>query len=295
MNILVCGANGFVGRHMTHAFRQAGHTVFRGVRRPSQPGDIAMDYKTDTHEAIWLSRLEGISVVVNAVGVLRDSAEKPMERLHAKTPMALFSACSTAGVKRIVHLSALGVERGIDTAYFRSRIEAETHLNNLPSSMQWLILRPSLIYGHDGASARLFRFLARLPVHLLPMKGQQALQPVHIDDLCESVVRWLDNPNANNQTIAAVGSQATTLRGMLDSYRMQMQRPPALHLATPASLMKLAARAGDHIAASPLCSDTLTMLLAGNTASDTAFSALLGHRPMSYQTFIQQGVADEYA
>jgi uncharacterized protein YbjT (DUF2867 family) len=254
-----------------------------------------MDYRTDTREETWLPRLEGVSVVVNTVGVLRDSVEKPMARLHADTPVALFSACATAGVKRVVHLSALGVDRGVDTAYFSTRLAAETHLQRLPNSMKWLVLRPSLIYGDDGASARMFRLLARLPIHVLPMNGQQPLQPVHIDDLCESVVRWLDDPNANSQTVATVGSESTTLRGMLDSYRMQMERPAALHLATPACLMKLAARAGDHIAASPLCSDTLTMLLAGNTASDAEFAALLGRAPTSYQTFIQQGVADECA
>lgn len=288
MNILVCGANGFVGRHLTHALRQAGHTVFRGVRRPTQPGDIAMDYRNDTHEETWLPRLEGVSVVVNAVGVLRDSVEKPMARLHTDTPVALFSACRAAGVERVVHLSALGVDRGIDTPYFSTRLAAETHLQNLQNSVKWLVLQPSLIYGHDGASARMFKLLARLPIHLLPMKGQQPLQPVHVDDLCESVVRWLDDPNANSQTVAAVGSEPTTLRGMLDSYRLQMQRPSALHLATPSCLMKLVARAGDHVAASPLCSDTLTMLLAGSTASDAGLSALLGRSPASYRTFIQR-------
>ena len=289
MKILVCGANGFVGRHVTQALRQAGHTVFRGVRTPTQPDDIAMDYRADTHQEIWLPRLAGISVVVNAVGVLRDSPKSPMAQLHAETPVALFSACAEARVERIVHVSALGLGRGIDTPYFSTRLAAEAYLRNLPNSIHTLILRPSLIYGQDGASARLFRLLARLPIHILPMAGLQPLQPVHIDDICESVVRWLDDQNAKSLTVAAVGSDATTLRGMLDSYRMQMQRPSALHLVTPSPLMKLAAHLGDRIPASPLCSDTLSMLQAGNTAHPAGFSRLLGRSPQSYQTFIKQG------
>ena len=293
MNILICGANGFVGRHLTQHLREAGHIIVRGLRRPTESGDIAMDYRTDTAKEIWLPRLAGIQVVINAVGVLRDSVDKPMLQLHAQTPQALFAACAEVGVERIVHLSALGVDSGINTPYFQTRLTAEASLHILPEHLRWLILRPSLIYGEDGASARLFRFLARLPLHVLPMGGEQRLQPVHIDDICEAVKHWLNIPDAHNQTISAAGSEATTLRGMLDSYRAQMQRSKAWHLAMPAFAMRLAARVGDVIPASPLCSDTLTMLSAGNTGDASCFADLLGRMPRSYRDFIQQRMHDE--
>ncbi len=286
MNILVCGANGFVGRHLSQALSQAGHTVRRGVRNPTQPHDIAMDYRTDTQKSIWLPRLDGISVVINAVGVLRDHPQHPMSQLHADTPKALFSACAGSGVERIIQLSALGVDRGINTPYFNTRLSAEALLDSLPGSIKRLILRPSLIYGHDGASARMFRFLARMPIHVLPGGGPQRLQPVHINDICDAVVRWLGDPNAKSQTISAVGDGATTMRGMLDSYREQDKHAPALHLSVPAGLMRLAARIGDVIPSSPLCSDTLSMLSAGNTADSSGFATLLGRPPLSYRQFI---------
>lgn len=292
MNILICGANGFVGRHLTQILRQAGHQVIRGVRRPTLPGDVAMDFRADTLKAVWLPRLEGISVVINAVGVLRDSVDKPMASLHTETPAALFAACAESGVERIVQLSALGVDTGPDTPYFTTRQAAEGLLHLLPNTIRRLVLRPSLIYGHDGASARMFRFLARLPVHVLPMGGLQPLQPVHIDDIGQAVKRWLEDPIATTRTVAAVGAEPTTLRGMLDSYRSQMQRPPAIHLTVPAMLMSVAARAGDLIPASPLCSDTLSMLVAGNSAECADFSALLGRSPRSYRHFAAQEAPD---
>ena len=293
MKILICGANGFVGRHLTKELRGAGHLVFRGMRRPTQSNDIAMDYRTDTAKEVWLPRLAGIQVVINAVGVLRDSVDKPMLQLHAQTPQALFAACVEAGVERIVHVSALGVDSEINTLYFKTRQPAEASLHMLPERMRWLILRPSLIYGEDGASARLFRFLARLPLHVLPMGGEQRLQPVHIDDICEAVKRWLSTPDASSQTVSAAGSEITTLRGMLDSYRAQMQRSEAWHFAMPAFVMRIAARAGDAIPASPLCSDTLTMLSAGNTGDTSCFADILGTRPRSYRDFITLGARVE--
>lgn len=286
MNILICGANGFVGRHLTLALRKAGHTVIRGVRTPKEPSDIPIDYRLDTSKKAWRPRLTGIDAVINAVGVLRTSTRAPMQQLHEETPRALFQACAEAGVKRIVHVSALGIDKGIQTEYFQTRRMAETSLCALSDSVQWLILRPSLIYGEDGASARLFRRLAGLPLQVLPMGGTQTVQPVHIDDICTAVTRWFDTNSFYNQIIPAAGAEATSLRGMLDSYRAQMQLGPAWHIGMPAIFMRLAARVGDAIPASPLCSDTLTMLLAGNTTDTTRFEELLGRTPQSYRAFL---------
>jgi uncharacterized protein YbjT (DUF2867 family) len=288
MNILICGATGFVGRHLTQTLRDAGHTVIRAVRRPSEPSDLAVDFRNDTSKEIWLPRLKGINVVINAVGVLRDNANTPMQKLHAETPCALFAACAEAGVERVVQLSALGMDSGIDTAYFSTRITAEAALHRLPKQTRYLCLRPSVIYGEDGASAKMFTLLAKLPIHALPMGGSQALQPVHIGDVCAAVTQWLSNPNASNQTVDVVGAEAATMRGMLDSYRAQLERQPAWHISVPAVFIKTAAYIGNFIPASPLCSDTLTMLMAGNTASASDFANLLGHAPRSYQTFMAE-------
>jgi len=286
MKILVCGATGFVGRHLTRALRDAGHTVIRAVRRPSEPDDIAVDFCNDTSKQIWLPRLNGINVVVNAVGVLRDTPGNPMQKLFAATPAALFAAAAEANVERVVHVSALGVDSGIATAYFSTKLLAEHALKALPAHLRWLCLRPSIIYGDDGASAQMFRLLAKLPVHGLPMGGRQRLQPVHIDDICRAVTHWLADPNAVSQIVAAAGAEATDMRGMLDSYRQQLGHGSALHIAVPSLLVKMAARIGDHIPASPLCSDTLTMLNAGNTTDASNFTRLLGRTPRSYREFI---------
>lgn len=286
MNILICGANGFVGRQLTLALRKAGHTVIRGVRKPNEPSDVAIDYRVDTAKEAWIPRLSGMDAVINAVGVLRDNIRAPMQQLHGETPRALFQACAEVGVKRIVHVSALGIDKGIQTEYFQTRRMAETSLSTLSDSVQWLILRPSLIYGADGASARLFRSLAKLPLHVLPMSGTQTVQPVHIDDICTAVTRWFDSSGFYKQIIPVAGAEATSLRGMLDSYRTQMQLGPAWHIGVPAIFMRLAALVGDVIPASPPCSDTLTMLLAGNTTDTSRFEELLGRTPQSYRTFI---------
>jgi uncharacterized protein YbjT (DUF2867 family) len=293
MKILVCGATGFLGRHLTENLSSAGHTVIRGVRKLTRPDDIAVDFTKDSNIGTWLPRLTEIDAVVNAVGVLRDSPAQPMRLLLEQTPIALFNACrDTAGVKRIVQVSALGIDQGIETPYFQYRREPEAYLNKLPNTLRYLILRPSVIYGEDGASAKMFRLQASLPVHTLPAGGKQKLQPVHIDDICEAVNRWLADEHAENQCVAAVGAEATDMRGMLDSYRSQLKQSPAFHINIPSVLVALSAKLGDFIPASPLCSDTLTMLNAGNTGNGEAFAKLLGRPPRSYKTFLTCDATD---
>lgn len=293
MKILVCGATGFVGRHFTSALQVAGHTVVRGIRKPTQADDIAVDFTRDTDKAIWLPRLKDIDVVVNVVGVLRDTVVQPMIKLHEQTPLALFAACQEAGIKRIVQGSALGVDESIETSYFQTRRKPEAFLNNLPDSIRYLILRPSVIYGEDCASAKMFRLQAGLPFHILAAGGKQRLQPVHIDDICDGVCRWLADPDAKSQTVTCVGQEATDMRGMLDSYREQLGRSNALHVSIPGFLVGLTARIGDFIPTSPLCRDTLTMMNAGNTGDVSEFTKLLGRSPRSYKTFIDGAVTNE--
>ena len=136
MKILICGATGFVGRHLVGALRDAGHTVIRAVRSPTEPHDIAVDFRNDTRKEIWLPRLSGIDVVINAVGLLRDSPDNPMQKLHTETPQALFAACIETDVERIVHLSALGVDSGVDVPYFTTRLATERVLQQLPPDIR---------------------------------------------------------------------------------------------------------------------------------------------------------------
>lgn len=286
MKILICGASGFVGRHLIAALQQAGHQCVRGVRRPSQPGDVIVDYLTDITAEHWVARLRGFDVVINAVGLLRDSAKVPMSKVLGQAPSAIFRAAEASGVKRIVNFSALGVEGSVDTPYFRYRREAEQVLFALPASVLRLNLRPSVIYGEDGASARMFRLLASLPIHGLPGGGHQQLQPVHIDDVVAAVCNWLADPDAQTVTVNASGAEVTTMRQMLDSYRTQLGHGKALHVTVPALFVKLGARVGDFVPASPLCSDTWKMLNAGNTGNNHAFETLLGRPPQAFRTFI---------
>lgn len=288
MNILLCGASGFVGRHIETALLNANHKVVRGVRNPSNQKDIAIDYRNDTEISIWLPRLVGIDAVVNAVGILRDSKSQPMSRLHDEVPRALFAAAAQSGIKRIVQISALGVGTGIDTPYMQSKQKADDFLQTL--NVDWSILRPSLIYGKDGASTRMFMLLSKMPLLMLPHGGKQIVQPVHIDDLAQAVANLLA-PNTTpplRQIIECVGTEDVTLGGLISSYRMQRGGSAPWIMAVPNIMLNTMAWLGDRIPALPVGSDTLKMLAAGSHGSGDRFIQLLGYTPRSYRNFLRE-------
>lgn len=285
MRILVCGASGFIGSSLTQALRRAGHEVIRGVRRPRGPEDLAIDYSADTSPEAWLPRLAGVDAVINAIGII---AERPGSRfidLHQRAPIALFQACATAGVRRVVQISALGADSG-DTLYFRTKFAADTALMQLP--LDWQILRPSLVYGENGASAAAFRRLATLPVIALPALPSSArFQPVHIDDLAAAVVAALQEDTPARQCIDCVGATSHTLREMIATYRNAFGLGPAMWLSIPRPLMAITARIAGWIPGLPLNPETWRMLQQGNAGDPTGIERLLARPPRGLEGFIR--------
>ncbi len=277
MKILVCGANGFIGRHLCQALTDAGHQVVRGVRTVRGASEVAIDYGRDHDVDIWLPRLSGIDAVVNAVGILFETPGQSFESVHRDAPVALFKACEQAGVGRVVQISALGGHPGREpTAYMRTKREADTWLAH--SALDWTVLRPSLVVGLDGESSRFFRTLASLPIVGLPGRGEQLLQPVHVNDLCGIVVRLI--ADAPKRCVFDVpGPTPMPYRQMLQVYRRAMGMYEPFWLTVPMWVMRPAATFASHLPQKVFSPDTLRMLEDGNVADPAPVQGLLG-RPL---------------
>jgi nucleoside-diphosphate-sugar epimerase len=284
MKILLCGATGFVGRALAHALAQAGHQVLPGVSRSrGLPGEVPMDFTREHAVADWLPRLQGVDAVVNAVGVLRDTPRRPIAAIHTDAPVALFDACAQAGVRRVVQISALGVQEG-DTDYASTKRAADTHLLALHAQgqIQATVVRPSVIFGAGGDSTALFMTLARLPLRVLPRPVIEArIQPVAVGELAEAVGHLVDQPDAAT-LLAAVGPEPVGMADFVCSLRMQAGHGAGWQIPLPGWLTRLSARAGDWVPVSPWCSTTLAMLAQDNVAGPAAFAAVLGRSATPY-------------
>src|SRR5689334_10603557 len=120
MVILLTGASGFIGLHLLDALHRAGHVVIAAGRHEvAGTRTIRADFARDTDAAAWIPRLKDVEVVINSVGILRETPQQSFELTHTHAPIALFDACAQAGVKRVIQISALGAATG-STRYFRS-------------------------------------------------------------------------------------------------------------------------------------------------------------------------------
>lgn len=284
MNVWLLGASGFVGRQVAQALRGAGHTL---VSRPR------VDMARATAAADWLPHLSGVDAVVNTVGVLRDSRRRPIWPTHASGPQALFDACAQAGVRRVVQVSALGIE-GNPTAYARSKRAADEHLLALADrgALHAVVLRPSIVVGEGGASSGLFRALARLPWLLLPVPVARGLaQPLHVDDLAAAVVACLSGDHRG--VLALAGPEVFTLQGLIAHWREALGHAPARVALLPEAPSRWSARLGDAVPLTPWCSETLALLAQPNTADAATLQALLGRAPRSVRCWPQAAAVAE--
>lgn len=283
MRILVCGGTGFIGRHIVQALRAAGHEPVLRSRHTTP----ALNYVQATDAGAWRAHLEGIDAAVNAVGVLRDSATRPMAAVHDAAPRALFDACAEAGVRRVVQISALGIE-GNPTRYASTKHAADAHLLALTEAgrLDGTVVRPSMVFGAGGNSSQLFLTLARLPVLLLPRPVQRArVQPVAVRDLAEAVARLVQE-SAHPGIVELGGPRALPLSKLIASLRAQQGHRPARVGTLPDWATQASARAGDWVPASPWCRETLALLGTDNVTDPRTLAALLGRPGVSPEQLV---------
>lgn len=272
MRILLCGANGFMGRQLARLLQERGHVVVRGVRTPKGADEIAVDFRQDVEAATWLPRLAGIDAVLNAVGVLVEAQPGDFERINHRVPAALAAAAATAGIRHFVHISSLGE---CATPYLDSKRAGDAGvLGALPAAT---VIRAGLVFGESGEGTRLFLVMASLPLLGCP-SGAGPVQPVHIDDLCALAVTCLEQPGAGG-VVDLPGPRRLSYREWLATYRAGLGMGRGLAFPLPDWLMSLTCALLGRVPGSVVNQETWKLLRAGNFGDAGQAAARLG-RPL---------------
>lgn len=291
MNILITGASGFIASSIVTELLHAHHTVTCCVRDVSYTQKIVptatvipCDFINDQSSALWVERLKNIDAVINCVGILSHPNNKVLWAIHYETPKALFDACVSVGIKKIIQISALGIEES-DVAYAASKKAADDYLLSLP--IHSVILRPSLVYGRGSyGGSSLFRGLCGLPgVTPVVDKGMQQFQPIHVEDLSKAVVTLLERPQKHSLVLTAVSAKRINLATILTTLRSWLGFSKSTFVFIPLSLIRLGARIGNLIPYSILNTNSYKLLLQNNIASpeDTQkFQDEIGFTPREF-------------
>ncbi|MCT7378167.1 SDR family oxidoreductase [Chelativorans salis] len=249
MKVLVTGASGLIGSAVCARLSAEGHEVIAAVRPGSRPLPMAAREAVEIDMAraggpeAWAPHLGGVDAVVNCAGVFQDNPRDSTRGVHVTGAEALFRACETAGVRRVIHFSALGVDRERPTAFSTTKLQGDTLL--MERDLDWVILRPSVVLGRSafGGSA-LMRGLAALP--LMPvMRHTGQLQVVQLDDVAATIAFFLRPSAPSRLTLELAGPERLSMSEVVATYRRWLGWQPARGLTLPDALTHLLYRLGD--------------------------------------------------
>ncbi len=216
-NVCVIGGSGFVGRHVLHLLAARSCNVRVPTRRRERAKQLILLPNVDVVEANVHAEAEladlvrGMDAVVNLVGVLHDArGERGFEQAHVELPRKVIAACQAHGVRRYIHMSALGADVNGPSQYQRTKGAAEALVR--ASLLDWTIFRPSVIFGRDDSFLNLFALLQKLlPVLFLASPGTR-FQPVHVEDVARAFVHSIDDVATCGKSYDLCGPRIYTLR-----------------------------------------------------------------------------------
>jgi len=310
MTVAVTGATGFVGRHVVRELVSRGISVRALVRdRAKAASVLPKEHVTlvvgdALNDAILADLVDGTQAVVHTIGIRRELPEDiTFERLHVRATSLVLDATRAAGVRRFVHVSALGVRANAPTAYQRSKYQSEQLVKK--SGLAWTIFRPSLIHGAEGEFTRMVRgwVLGReMPWVVLPYfctfekpsgfppkpKPKSAkLAPIAVQDVARAIIESLSCDEAVGEIYAMSGSETVEwpelLREMSNAVRLKEKDKPIIPI--PAQLGWLKAKGAEIVGmAAMLPFGTSEPIIAAedNVCSNEKLTAHLGVKPLGF-------------
>ena len=226
-DILLIGGNGFVGRVIAAQLQLAGYSVLIPSSHLAAGRELRMLPKVyveeaDVHEFDDLqnlcARIQPHGAVINLVGVLHDKPATPYGRVfkaaHVDLPKNIITAMQMHGLKRYLHMSALGADSRGPSMYQRSKGDGEAAVK--ASNLDWTIFRPSVIFGAQDQFINLFSKLTKL-FPAMPLANHQAqFQPVSVDDVATAFMKSLTMPQTIHQSYDLVGPTVYTMKEIVE-------------------------------------------------------------------------------
>ena len=273
-NVLIFGGTGQVGRFLLRELTRNQYRVTIVTRNIHQKGLLL---KSSGNQG-WVNIVEAnifdekkirslfqeADICINLIGILYEKKGSSFKNIHTLFPSILAKLCKEYNLEYFIHLSALGVDKAIDSNYAKSKLEGEKEiLKNFPLST---ILRPSLVYSSsDSFSTTMMTLLSRLPVFPLYYSGKTLFMPIHAKDLVDIIFNVVSK-NTNSQIIECVGPETMTFKEILEKL-LKLISKRRLLLPVPLIFGKTIAKVFQLMPKPLLTEDQLRLLKYDNVAS----------------------------
>ncbi len=307
--ILVTGASGFVGSHMVPALVDAGHRVLALVRdddgaavvmrrlAPSQREAVETRTGDVTRPETLPAALAGADAVLHLVAVPRDwDGGATLRLVNTEGTRNILRAASDAGVRRFVHLGALGVVDDPDLHYGSSKVKGMALVRE--SGLDWTILSPSLLFGPRDGFFNILGDLVRMSPGIVPItgKGDARFQPMAITDLARAAVIAFGDPATVGREFLLGGPRYWTYREIVEEVLRGMGSKRAL-VPMPVALIRLVATVAEKVRLPfPVATDQLRQLKHDNIGPLDGVVAGFGFEPRPMEgglTHLRQKLKDQ--
>jgi NADH dehydrogenase len=293
--ILVTGGTGFVGRNIVRRLIQEGQQVRCLVRKTSNrkvlegmpvefwEGDI-------TDPASLVAAMKGIEAVIHLVGIIRELPPAvTFERIHAEGASNVVTASVKAGVRKLVHMSAMGTRSDALSRYHATKWLGELAVK--ASGLPYVLFRPSLICGKDDEFVNMFAGLVRQtwpsPFFTVIGSGQTRMQPIYVGDVAHCFVRAAIDPNVVNRTYELGGPEKLTIDEIIDTI-MRVMGASRIKLHIPINVVWSMAYMMEKTSTRPMLTrEQLIMLQEDNTGDITPMRKDFGIEPMPFEEAIK--------
>jgi uncharacterized protein YbjT (DUF2867 family) len=282
----VFGGSGFIGRYVVKRLALQGFVVRVAVRDPEgalflkpmgRVGQVVPLYASVMNEGTVHRAIAGAEVVVNLVGALTESRAASFQAVHTEGAERIARIAAAAGVRRLVHVSAIGADPNSPSRYGSTKGKAEQAV--LAAFPAATIMRPSIVFGAEDKFFNRFAALARIAPFMPVISGATKMQPVFVGDVADAVIAALAMDASMGKIYELGGPQVWTFREILAFILKQTRRNKRL-VDIPMGVARMQASILQHVPGQPLTPDQLLMLSKDNIVSPDALGLVdLGITP----------------